>query len=126
MNVPEQLSNPPEHRAEQGQKQTGPFKPGDLVEILPYEEIEKNLDTERRCGGLTFLRLMHQYCGRRAYVYKRVRMIYDERLQKMVKIRNTYLLEGIICDGKDFFSKEGCDKSCFLFWKDKWLRKVKE
>jgi hypothetical protein len=101
-------------------------KKGDLVEILPLEEIKKTLDKNGRCNGLGFMLPMEKYCGRRARVLKKVRTIFDERLQKMVKIRNVYLLEGVICDGRDFFSKEGCDRSCFFFWKEKWLRKIEE
>jgi hypothetical protein len=99
---------------------------GDLVEILPIEYIKKTLDNNGSCQGLVFMRPMEKYCGRRARILKKVRTIYDERLQKMVKIRNVYLLENVICDGRDFFSKEGCDRSCFFFWKENWLRRIEE
>jgi hypothetical protein len=35
------------------------------------------------------------------------------------KLQNTVLLEGVMCDG--IF---GCDRSCFQFWREAWLRRV--
>jgi len=99
---------------------------GDLAEILPLDEIRKTLDQNGRCNGLQFMLGMEKLCGRRARVLKKVRTIFDERLWKMVRIRDTYLLEGVICDGRDVFEGEGCDRSCFFFWKENWLRKIVE
>lgn len=39
------------------------------------------------------------------------------------KMKNTVLLEGAMCDGKAF---SGCDRSCFHFWREVWLRRVPE
>ena len=100
------------------------FHPGDIVEVLPLEDIEKTLD-ERGCfEGLGFMHPMRKYCEKRARVMKKARTIFDERKWKMIKVRNVYLVEGMMCDGRDVFDAEGCDRSCFFFWKDAWLRKV--
>jgi hypothetical protein len=100
------------------------FNSGEIVTIRPFEEILKTLDPGGRCDGLQFMPGMKKYCGRQARVLKRVRLIFDERLWKMVKTRHTYLLEEITCDGRDVFDGEGCDRTCYFFWKDKWLRKI--
>jgi hypothetical protein len=100
------------------------FHPGDMVEVLSLEDIEKTLD-ERGCfEGLGFMHPMRKYCGKRGRVIKKARTIFDERKWKMIKVRNVYLIEGMMCDGRDVFDAEGCDRCCFFFWKDAWLRKV--
>jgi len=100
------------------------FVPGDIVEIRPWSVIREILDDNFSTQGLVFMPGMERFCGRRARVFKKIRMVYDEQRQKMVKIRDTYILEGIICEGRDAFDKEGCDKSCFYFWKRQWLHRV--
>jgi hypothetical protein len=35
-------------------------------------------------------------------------------------MKNTVLLDGAICDG--WGGK--CDRSCFFFWREAWLRRV--
>lgn len=101
-------------------------KKGDLVEVLSLEEIRETLDENGLCKGLGFLPPMEKYCGQQHRILKKVRTIFHDRLGKMVKVRNTYLLDGVICDGRDTYGHEGCDLSCFFFWKDKWLRTIKE
>lgn len=102
-----------------------PINVGDIVQIRSIDEIKATLDPTGKCEGLQFMISMEKYCGREARVFKKVRTIFDERLWKMVKVRNAYLLDGIICDGRDVFDGEGCDRSCFFFWKDKWLLKIR-
>jgi hypothetical protein len=118
----------PESRESSGGRkdQRESFRNGDPVEIRSWPEIKATLDENWCTGGLAFMEGMQQYCGRRTRVFKRIRTIYDEKREKMIKVRNAYLLEGIICDGRGAFDKEGCDKSCLYFWKDRWLRKVEQ
>jgi hypothetical protein len=97
---------------------------GDWVEVCSLDEIRKTLDASNRCKGLEFMPGMEQFCGRRLRVRKKVRAIFDERAWKMLRIRNTFLLEGSICDGRGMYNKEGCDRCCFYFWKDSWLKKL--
>lgn len=75
--------------------------------------------------GLEFLPGMARYCGTSLRVMKRVRYFFDERGWKMRKC-NAVLLEGGICDGRDMRDKEGCDRSCYFFWRDSWLEKVQD
>lgn len=97
------------------------FKEGDIVRVLTLEELRPLMDEHRRTEGLTFMAGMEKYCNKRLMVKKRVRTIFDERAWKMLKIKNTYILEGAICDSRGLYDKEGCDRCCFYFWKDVWL-----
>jgi hypothetical protein len=97
---------------------------GDIVEILPLTEIEKILDNNHQTQGLVFMTAMKKYCGTQAKVLKKVHYIFDEQAWKMKKIKNTVILEGLLCRGEDMFSKEGCDRCCFFFWKEAWVKKV--
>ncbi len=100
------------------------FRPGETVEVLTWEEIQQTLDENRTCGGLQFMEGMKRFCGQRMVVRKRVRTIFDERTWRMLKIGRTHILDGAICDGRRQYSQEGCDRCCFYFWKDRWLRKL--
>jgi hypothetical protein len=102
----------------------GKLQTGELVEVLSLPEIEATLDGNGNCNGLHFMEGMRPLCGRRFTVKKRVRTIFDERAWRMVKVRDTYLLEGAVCDGRGLYDKEGCDRCCFYFFKGPWLRRV--
>jgi hypothetical protein len=97
---------------------------GNWVEVRSLDEIRSTLDANNRCKGLEFMQGMEQYCGRHLRVRKKVRAIFDERAWRMLSIRNTFLLEDCICDGRGMHDKEGCDRCCFYFWKDSWLKKL--
>jgi hypothetical protein len=102
----------------------GPFKAGEIVEVLDYREIAKTLDQNGVSDGLNFMEGMRRFCGRRLTVRKKVRTIFDERTRRMVKIsKDRYILDNAICDGKGQYDREGCDRCCFYFWSDQWLRK---
>ena len=98
------------------------LQPGELVEVLSEKEIFATLDREGKLKGLRFTTEMRMYCGKRFSVYKRVRKIIVESTGEMRTIRSpTVLLEGVICDGS---AHSGCDKACFCFWREEWLRRV--
>ena len=100
-----------------------PLRPGDIVQILPYEEIAKTLGKDQQTQGLHFMAPMKKYCGTTAKVLKNVHMMFDERSWGMIRIKNVVLLEGVICDGQNMVRKQGCTRSCYWFWKDAWLKK---
>lgn len=102
------------------------LRSGDLVEVLSFEEIERTLDENGKTGGLKFLRPMEDYCGRRMRVLKPVRRILDEHDHVMRKIARTVVLENGVCHGRGVYGREGCDRCCYFFWKEDWLRKVDE
>jgi hypothetical protein len=36
------------------------------------------------------------------------------------RMKNTVLLDGVLCDGWG----GACDRSCFFFWREAWLKRV--
>lgn len=107
-------------------KLTRGLRAGDLVEVLSIDDVRATLDESGKHNGLKFLKPMAAYCGRRFRVLKPVRWILDEHNHVMQKTKNTVILEGGICHGQGLYGREGCDRSCFFFWKEAWLRKVDE
>ena len=97
------------------------LRPGELVEVKSVEEILTTLDKHRRCNGLLWMVGMKKFCGKRYKVFKRVETIMLESNGELRKMKNTVLLEGVMCDGSEFC---GCDRSCFHFWREAWLRRV--
>ena len=99
------------------------LKPGELVEVKAEREILATLDADGKNRGLLWMRGMKDYCGKTYKVFRRVETILLESNGKLRKMRNTVLLEGVICDGSEFY---GCDRSCFHYWREAWLRRVIE
>jgi hypothetical protein len=97
------------------------LRPGEWVEVKSEQEILANLDGERRYKGLMWMAGMRKFCGRRFRVHKRVERILLEGTGEYRKLKNTVLLEGVMCDGVEW---NGCDRSCFHFWREAWLRRV--
>jgi hypothetical protein len=98
---------------------------GEWVEIKSREEIERTLDNTGRCRGLGVMPEMWQLCGTRARVFKRVNNIVAEspdgsEVKAVRKMKDTVLLEGLFCDGVRLH----CDRSCFFFWRECWLRRI--
>ena len=99
------------------------LKPGELVEVKSEREILATLDAGGKNRGLLWMRGMKDYCGKTYRVLRRVETILLESNGKLRKMRNTVLLEGVMCDGSEFY---GCDRSCFQYWREVWLRRVVE
>jgi len=99
------------------------LQPGELVEVKSVEEIMATLDCNRRHKGLRWMTGMRKYCGKKYRVYRRLERIMLESNSEVRNMKNTVLLEGVMCDGKDFGN---CDRSCFHFWREAWLRRVHE
>ena len=101
------------------------FRIGELVEVLTFEEIRRTLDEYGKCDGLEFMEGMKNYCGLRLPLKRKVARIYDERSRRMLKMKKgRYILDDAICDGQGMYDREGCDRCCFYFWSDRWLRKA--
>lgn len=96
------------------------LQPGELVEVRPKEEILATLDEGGNHKGMVFMPEMLEYCGRQFRVYKRVERLIIETTGEARRMKNTVLLDGVICDGWD----GACDRSCFYFWREAWLRRV--
>lgn len=96
------------------------LRAGELVEVKPFELILETLDASGKNRGLVFMPEMRAFCGCRLRVYKRVESIMIEHTGQLRRMRNTVLLAGAICDGWS----GTCDRSCFYFWREAWLRRV--
>ena len=97
--------------------------PGELVEVKSEEEIRATLDEDGKCKGLHWMPEMRKFCGGRFRVLKRLERMLLESTEEYRKVKNTVLLEGVICDGQAHLD---CDRSCFHFWREAWLRRVKK
>ena len=98
------------------------LEPGELVEVRSVKEIFSTLDRDGELKGLRFTPEMSKYCGKKVRVYKRIKKIIIETTGEMRSMKSpTVLLEGVICDGS---AHSGCERTCFLFWREEWLKKV--
>jgi len=98
------------------------LQPRELVEVRSEKEIFATLDHEGKLKGLRFNPEMRKYCGKRFRVYKRLEKIILETTGELRTVRTpTVLLEGVFCDGE---AHGGCDRSCFCFWREAWLKRV--
>ena len=93
---------------------------GEWVEVKSESEIRRGLDRRGRTCGLSFMEGMTAYCGKRLKVYRRAESIILEGSGEMRRLKNTVLLDSAICDGEHYV----CDRSCFYFWKETWLRRI--
>jgi hypothetical protein len=95
---------------------------GDWVEVRSAKEIFATLDQHGKFKGLSFTPEMMKFSGRRFKVYKKLQNIILEATGELRRIRApTVLLEGVFCDGE---AHGKCDRSCFCFWREAWLRKI--
>lgn len=97
------------------------LQPGEWVEIKSAEEIEATLDARSRNRGLTFEPEMAQHCGRRYRVAMPVQKIIAEETGKMVRLSNTVILDGLICQG---ICAKNCPRANFFYWREIWLKRV--
>jgi hypothetical protein len=96
------------------------LQPDEWVEVKSKVEIFDTLDREGKHRGLRFVPEMYDFCGKPFRVFKRVERICLENTPDVRRIKNTVLLEGGICRGGGV----GCDRACFHFWREIWLRRV--
>ena len=99
------------------------LRSGDLVEVKSEEEILATLDENKKNKGLLWMIGMRRFCGKKVRVYKRLERILLESTGEHRQLKNTVLLEDAVCDGLAF---GGCDRSCFHYWRECWLRRVED
>jgi len=98
------------------------LKPGELVEVLTEKEIFATLDNQGKLAGLRFIPEQRKYCGKRFKCYKVLRKIILETTGELRTMKAPMvILENVICDGS---AHSGCDRSCFPFWSEAWLKRV--
>lgn len=98
--------------------------PGDLVEVRNADEIMQTLDENGTLDALPFMPEMIECCGSRFRVARRVEKVCVEGANSGIReFRNNdvVLLEDLRCPGSHH---GGCQRSCMLFWKVAWLRRV--
>src|ERR1700687_5032729 len=95
--------------------------PGDMVKVRSWPEIKSVLDESGQLDGLPFMPEMLQYCGMKFTVTKRLERTCEETEGGMRRMRNTVFLDTVRCHGA---AHGGCQKGCFIFWKEAWLRRV--
>jgi hypothetical protein len=99
------------------------LQPGDVVLVRSRREIQATLDRWNTINYCGFMEEMWGYCGTRQKVLKRVERFLDERDYLVKKTRGIVILENVQCEGTVDFGK--CDRTCFFFWRDEWLIKVR-
>jgi hypothetical protein len=94
--------------------------------VRSLDEILKTLDQNGKYQGLSFTVAQRKYCGNTCTVLKRLEKVFDERRWKLSRIKDTVLLEGVVCDGAGgvFREWDGCDRHCLLWWKEAWLKRI--
>lgn len=98
------------------------LQPGEFVRVRSLEEILSTLDENGKYKGLLFMPEMEEFCGKKYRVFKKVRSITLEFNGEVRILRSpTVFLEGVYCDGK---RHHACDRSCLLFWREAWLKRV--
>jgi hypothetical protein len=100
------------------------LKRGEYVEVKSAKEILATLDKDGTLDALPFMPEMLQFCGRRFKVDKRVEKFCDTiKRYRSRRMQGTVMLEDLRCDGS---CHDGCQAECRIFWKESWLRQVRE
>ena len=105
-----------------------PLGIGDLVEVRSPNEILQTLDDNGTLDQLPFMPEMIPYCGRRFRVARRVFKTCISGTRELSDMRgfksnDVVMLEELRCLGAEH---DGCQKSCMIFWREAWLRKVED
>lgn len=96
---------------------------GDLVEVRPPDEIMQTLDDDGASNRLPFMPEMLEFCGRRFRVSGRALTICfsGPGSRRAFRPDDVVTLDGLRCSGD---AHDGCQKTCMIFWREGWLRKV--
>jgi hypothetical protein len=100
----------------------GHLLPGDWVEVRSEAEIIATLDGDGMLDNLPFMPEMRRFVGGRFRVKARADRTFVE-IQGARSMADTVHLDDVYCDGG---AHDGCCRSCLLFWKEAWLRRVEE
>lgn len=103
------------------------LQPGERVRVKSAHEIQATLDEDNRCERLRYTpTLMNKYCGGTYTVRKRVDRFFDDHTWRLLKLKNVVILDGVYCEPPRNINEgfAGCDRTCFLFWKEAWLERV--
>jgi len=101
-----------------------PIREGDIVRVKSQGEILQLLDDRSTYKRLFFIHEMYEFCNKEYQVLKVIDSFYDEAKKKMARCKNTVMLEGVTCSGRQRLYMAACDRQCFFFWHRDWLDKV--
>jgi hypothetical protein len=99
------------------------ISPGEKVKVRSKKEIRSMLDVHEKYKGCLFIDEMYEHCDKTYKVLKAANYFFDEAKQKMCKAKDTVILEGVVCSGRQRLYSVSCDRNCFFFWHTDWLRK---
>jgi hypothetical protein len=100
------------------------LRPGDLVEVRPPDEIAQTLNAEGALDHLPFMPEMLGFCGQTFRVSRHALTACYSGVggaQRGFHADNIVTLDGVRCSGT---AHDGCQKSCTIFWRTEWLRKI--
>jgi hypothetical protein len=102
------------------------FRAGDRVVVRTREEILSTLDADGTLQGLPFMPEMLEWCGKTVRVERRVEKTCVDVASPIYPMRrfaanDVVVLEGLRCDGR---AHDGCKRSCKIFWREDWLRRL--
>lgn len=98
------------------------LQPGELVQVKSFDEIIQTLDRRGKNKGLSFEPDMKMFCGKQFKVKDKLEKMILERNGKMIKVKNSVILEDVTC--KCFFAFGGCPRKEFQYWREIWLKRV--
>jgi hypothetical protein len=99
------------------------LQPGERVRVRRKQEILATLDARGWNRGMEFSREMLQHCGKEFTVLRRVDRIIPDQSGKMVQLKGTVLLEGLVY--KDLV-RLAAPRSEFMYWRECWLERIDE
>lgn len=103
------------------------LQPGELVEVRSKQEIMRTLNTKLRNRGLSFDAEFVQYCGKKHRVRSRVNRIINEKTGAMINLASDcIILDGAICSGNYSSNRMFCPRNAYPYWREIWLKRVKE
>ncbi len=103
------------------------LQPGEKVRVKLPADIRATLDARNRYEGLYYTAAtMDRYCGGTYTVLTRVDRFFDERSRRILRLKNTVLLDKVYCQPEPDMDNciAGCKRMCFCFWKEAWLERV--
>jgi hypothetical protein len=99
------------------------LRAGDWVEVRSKEEILQSLDSDGKLENLPFMPQMFKYCGGRFRVQQRAHKTCDTVSGTGGRaLPHGIHLQNIRCDGRAY---GGCQAACLIFWKEAWLKPIK-
>ena len=95
---------------------------GELVEVRSLPEILKTLSEDGTYERLPFMPEMVPFCGHQFRVFKRIHWMCVEG-SPYRGMKDTVTFKNVSCSGEHH---DDCKRSCPIFWKEAWLRRVQE